>query len=189
MAQRARSRHGSRRASAPAWSGARTRSPWSGLRSASAVDQVDDVVDLVVGARAQKLCLLAVAQLRQAAFDSRLASAQRRRCSCLNWSVLARVRLEYWISFCRVATSARLRGKLAARAPEIDLEGERVLPRPGVDHPLQRRVGDEAAVPVVARPRSRSPGSRAAASRWPSRARGGSCAWCCRSRRNCRCAR
>ena len=38
---------------------------------------------------------------------------------------------------------------LAARAPEVDLEGERVLPRAVVDDPLQRRVRDEAAVPII----------------------------------------
>ncbi len=38
--------------------------------------------------------------------------------------------------------------QLAAGAPQVDLEGERVLARPGIEHPLQRRVGDDAAVPV-----------------------------------------
>ena len=38
--------------------------------------------------------------------------------------------------------------KLTARAPKVDLEGDRVLPRPVLDHPLQRRVRDKAAVPV-----------------------------------------
>jgi hypothetical protein len=40
--------------------------------------------------------------------------------------------------------------KCALRAPEVDLEGERVLAA-GVAlyHPLQRRVGHEAAIPVV----------------------------------------
>ena len=32
-------------------------------------------------------------------------------CSLFTKSVKARVRLEYWISFCRVVTSAMLRGK------------------------------------------------------------------------------
>src|SRR5262245_45616797 len=39
--------------------------------------------------------------------------------------------------------------KLAAGAPEIDLEGERVLPRAVVGDPLQRRVRDETTIPVV----------------------------------------
>ena len=37
---------------------------------------------------------------------------------------------------------------LAARAPEIHLKGQRVLARALLDHPLQRRVRDEASVPV-----------------------------------------
>src|SRR5262249_11073123 len=40
-------------------------------------------------------------------------------------------------------------GKLATRAPEVDLEGERVLPLAVLEDPLQRGIGDEAAVPVV----------------------------------------
>src|SRR5579871_776363 len=36
----------------------------------------------------------------------------------------------------------------AAGAPDIDLEGEGVLLRLALEHPLQRRVGDESAIPV-----------------------------------------
>ena len=39
--------------------------------------------------------------------------------------------------------------KLAAGAPQIDLEGEGVFSRRGVQHPLRRRVGDETAVPII----------------------------------------
>src|SRR5260370_22381715 len=39
--------------------------------------------------------------------------------------------------------------KLAACAPQVDLEGHGVAPRLLLDHPLQGRVRDEAAVPVV----------------------------------------
>ena len=38
---------------------------------------------------------------------------------------------------------------LATRAPEIDLKGERISLVAIIDHPLQRRVGDETAIPVV----------------------------------------
>ena len=34
------------------------------------------------------------------------------------------------------------------RAPDVDLESERVLAWTGLDHPLQWRIGDETAVPV-----------------------------------------
>jgi hypothetical protein len=39
--------------------------------------------------------------------------------------------------------------KLATSAPQVDLEGHGVAPRLLLDHPLQGRVRDEAAVPVV----------------------------------------
>src|SRR5690242_12684560 len=39
--------------------------------------------------------------------------------------------------------------KLPVRAPEVDLEGERVLARTLLDHPLQRCVRDETPIPVV----------------------------------------
>ena len=44
---------------------------------------------------------------------------------------------------------AEIARQFAARAPEIDLERQRVQPRPAVEHPLQRRVGNEAAVPII----------------------------------------
>src|SRR5262249_51339449 len=43
----------------------------------------------------------------------------------------------------------KVAGKLAARAPEVDLERERVLALAVLEHPLQRGVRDEATVPVV----------------------------------------
>ena len=39
--------------------------------------------------------------------------------------------------------------EIAACAPEIDLEGKGVLPRHVFDDPFQRRVGDEAAIPIM----------------------------------------
>src|SRR5258708_20757330 len=39
--------------------------------------------------------------------------------------------------------------KLAVCAPQVDLEGHGIAPRLLLDHPLQGRVRDEAAVPVV----------------------------------------
>src|SRR5882672_2400360 len=39
--------------------------------------------------------------------------------------------------------------ELALCAPEIDLEGERVSPRPTVEHPLQGRVGNYATIPII----------------------------------------
>src|SRR5437588_390594 len=39
--------------------------------------------------------------------------------------------------------------QLAARVPQIDLERERVEPRLVLQYPLQRRVGNETAVPII----------------------------------------
>ena len=53
------------------------------------------------------------------------------------------------MSFWRIVELDHVARQLAARAPQVDLEGQRVLARRGVEHPLQRRVGDDAAVPVI----------------------------------------
>src|SRR5215471_11053737 len=62
--------------------------------------------------------------------------------------------------------------QFAARAPQIDLEGEGVLPRAALEDPLQRRVGDEAAVPVefTLDLRSRKAGRQGAAGHYVLRA-------------------
>src|SRR5258708_2814954 len=73
--------------------------------------------------------------------------------------------------------------KLAAGAPYIDLKSEWVLAEAGVDDPLERRIRNEAAVPVVFA-FDQPPGSRAEASRSPPRARDQWCASCCRNRQN-----
>ena len=39
--------------------------------------------------------------------------------------------------------------EIALCIPEVDLEGEGVAARLGIDHPLQRRIGNEAAVPIL----------------------------------------
>ena len=39
--------------------------------------------------------------------------------------------------------------KFAASAPQIDLEGERVPAGATVEDPVERRIGDEATVPIV----------------------------------------
>ena len=38
--------------------------------------------------------------------------------------------------------------QVAARAPQVDLERDRVLAGVARDHPLQRRIRDETAVPI-----------------------------------------
>jgi hypothetical protein len=44
---------------------------------------------------------------------------------------------------------AEIERQFTARTPEIDLKGQRVQPRSAVEHPLQRRIGNEAAVPII----------------------------------------
>ena len=111
------------------------------------VNQLDDVVDLVVRLRAQQLRLLGgsqvVRQVRQEACERiaqallalELISVGARPAGILDFLVPRR-------------DLGQIAGKFAARAPEIHLKRERVLARALLDHPLQRRVRDEAAVPV-----------------------------------------
>jgi hypothetical protein len=58
----------------------------------------------------------------------------------------------------------------AVRVPEVNLEGERVLPRPAVEQPLQRRIGYKSAIPIVFTVDLSGWGNRAAESRWRSHA-------------------
>src|SRR5277367_6730052 len=53
------------------------------------------------------------------------------------------------ISFCRVFTSAMLRGSSPRDGQRSTLENERVSLRATFDHPAQRRVGDKPAVPII----------------------------------------
>src|SRR5262249_5338221 len=39
--------------------------------------------------------------------------------------------------------------QFAARIPKVDLEGERVAPRARAEHPFERRIRDQAAVPKI----------------------------------------
>jgi hypothetical protein len=58
------------------------------------IDQMDDVVDFVAGGGVQHFHVVVLAQIL-GSFASRPATARRICCMRLNWSVLARVRLEY----------------------------------------------------------------------------------------------
>ena len=78
--------------------------------------------------RAQQLAIRAA----RSSSGSLLEQARERSAQNLNLLELvslARVRLEYWISFWRMAHGHVAR-QLAAGVPEIDLECEGVLPRP-----------------------------------------------------------
>ena len=115
----------------------------------SPVDQVDDVVDLVTGDRLQDLQIVLLLKISrkpaqqgsQGALDPvhvlELAGARSRSARKLDLLLTCG-------DFRHVAR------RLPLRAPKIDLEGERVLAAGIVlNHPLQRRVGHEAAIPVL----------------------------------------
>ena len=57
--------------------------------------------------------------------------------------------------------------QLATRIPQVDLKSQRVAPRLAVEDPLQWRVGDKPAVPIILAVDLCSEQIRAAASRWP----------------------
>jgi hypothetical protein len=67
----------------------------------------------------------------------------------LKKSVLARVWLECWVSFWAGPNIGKGLRKVAARVPQIDLEGKRVEPWLAVDDTLEGRIGDAAAIPIV----------------------------------------
>ena len=60
-----------------------------------------------------------------------------------------RVRLEKRMSFSRSLTSLEICRQMAAALKYIDLERQAAATRIVIQHVLQRRVGDETAVPVV----------------------------------------
>ncbi len=73
----------------------------------------------------------------------------RSRVTCLKQSVKARVRLEYWISFCRVATSARLRGNsplALQRSTWKTSEFRRPLRH---RDSLKRPIRNQPAIPII----------------------------------------
>ena len=74
-----------------------------------AVDQVNDVVNLMIADRSEQLCLGTILEL-SGSFSIKSVMALRSRWAYLKLSVPARVRLEYRISFLRVDTSAMVRG-------------------------------------------------------------------------------
>ena len=58
------------------------------------------------------------------------------------------MRLEYWMSLCRLRISQMVVGLIACRVPQMHGEDQRVPPRMIVEDALGRRVGEDAAVPI-----------------------------------------
>src|SRR5262249_3928443 len=104
-----------------------------------AVDEVHDVVDLMVGGRAEDLHLLARFQI----VGQLLQKSRERASHSLKPLELVRICarptrvLDLLLPRSNLGEVA---GKLAARAPEVDLERERVLARAVLEEPLQRSV-------------------------------------------------
>ena len=139
----------SRSSSAPPWCAARIRNPWRCLHR-SGHDRSD--------ARCCRPC-------RWLPPSRSLASSPSRNSS---GTVLDEIGqrdpqlLHVFVAIGRGAIAARIDDLLvphldldhvlrqfAARVPEIDLERQRVAPRPRIEHPFQRRVRDQAAVPEI----------------------------------------
>ena len=57
-------------------------------------------------------------------------------------------RLEYWMSFCRLSTSAIVVGSAPDRIPQVHGKDQRVLARIVVEDRFGRRVREDAAVPI-----------------------------------------
>ena len=113
-----------------------------------AVDKVDDVVDFVIREAAQGLSLRSIAHL----FWQLFADLGDRVPQSLHLDeaidIVARAaRIENFLTSRLDIDDISRQG--AARIPQIDLKDQRVLPWSELQHPLQRRVGDSAAVPVI----------------------------------------
>src|SRR5215475_11726511 len=104
-----------------------------------AVDEVHDIVDLTVGNRAEHLRLLArfqiVGQLLQKGRERASYSLEPPELVC----VCARPARVLDLLLPR-RNLGEIAGKLATRAPEVDLERERVLALAMLEDPLQRGV-------------------------------------------------
>src|SRR5581483_9535891 len=113
------------------------------------VDQVDDVVDLLTRHRLQDLQVLGLIDI----VGKRAHQGGKRTLNPVHVLELISARpgsagkLNLFLTGRDFGDVSR---KLAARAPEIDLKCQRILPAgTALNHPLQRRIGHKAAVPVV----------------------------------------
>src|SRR6201981_216861 len=112
------------------------------------IDQMDDVVDLALSDGSEQLCFRAVLE-----FHGQFFQQTRQRVPKfldvleLVGAGAGTARIADLLLPCHDVKNVA--GKLAACAPKVDLEGERVMPRLGLDYPLQRRVRNQPAVPVV----------------------------------------
>src|SRR6266536_387828 len=109
-----------------------------------AIDQLDDVVDLPLGLFAEQPRFGAVLQLLRHVFHQ----VRKRVAKALDIFEL----IGAGARAARIAVllfPGDVAWEIALCIPEVDLEGEGIAARLGIDHPLQRRIGNEAAVPIL----------------------------------------
>src|ERR1700675_4311401 len=113
-----------------------------------AIDQMDEIVHVMRGRLPEQAEVLLLAQIfRQPAQESCQLSLQPVQALEL---VCARSRAARVLNLLLARNDiGHIARNLAARAPEIDLKHKRVLTGATLDHPLQRRVGYEAAIPIM----------------------------------------
>src|SRR5258708_15923739 len=115
------------------------------------VNQLHEVVDLTVGAWAQHVDLGTVLELRRELLEQvreRVAEPLRVLEAVGVGPRAARI-LDLLLARRYLGHVAR---EGAARAPEIDLEGQCVLARLALEHPLQGRVRNPSPTPVLPPP-------------------------------------
>src|SRR5690348_5417198 len=112
-----------------------------------AVDQLDEAVDFLVGNSVQDPRFLTVTQVRWQLRENvrKGLSDALGLLELIGVGARATGILDLLLAHHDAGQIAR---KLAARAPEIHLKGQRVLTRALLDDPLQRCVRDQASVPV-----------------------------------------
>src|SRR5262245_57610353 len=113
-----------------------------------AINQVNDVADLFIRLSRQQGHLGKVAQLIGKALEQ--VSDGDASLLCVPVEVYSRPRAAREADLLRPHVGIeKIAWQLPPCVPEIDLEGERVSPRPAIEHPLQGRVGNEATIPII----------------------------------------
>ena len=112
-----------------------------------AINEVHDLVDVAIGDGLQKLAVFGVEDFARHRFQ------HVGQCHPDALELLEMIRigprpariLDLFLSRADIVEIAR---QVPARAPQVDLERERVLAGIACHHPLQRGVGDEPAIPI-----------------------------------------
>src|SRR5438105_12928640 len=116
--------------------------------SLRAVNQLDEVVDLLSCGRLQDLALWAVLEILRHLFQKRRQGTTQllQIFEAVGIRTGAARVLDLFLTRRDLGHGVR---EIAGRAPEIDLKSERVLARLAFEDPVQGRVRDESAIPVM----------------------------------------